>query len=686
MHFRHWFQPPHHLLTLFLATTLALASGLGWLGWRIIEQDRALEGQRVEEHLNQVADLISANLSQSLAELEQEISKVSTLAEPAAERESFRVARQLEDGHGLVVLFHRDNMDAFPQSHLLYYPALPRPKGPPEGVFATGERLEFYKKDYPRAVATYRELARSPDALIRAGALLREARVLRKMHLPEKAALLYQQLVRLDTTPAGGVPAGLVGRSVLCELLAEKGRTAELESHAHALSVDLNSGHWRLSRATYEFYQQEVSRWLPSVALHDPGPQTAGPAALALAAAVSSLWDQWQNSLPTQSSRTGHLTSWVYGQPLFVLWSSTSEHLTGIIVTPSYFERRWRGPLKPVGLEDAQITLTDDAGHVVLGQSVTASRRPVIRAASDTELPWTLRVASTNLRTEAAESASRSRLLMGGLGLMAMVVLAGSYFIARAVSRELEVARLQSDFVAAVSHEFRTPLASLLQRSELLADGRVSGEQQRREYYDALLRASQRLHRLVEGLLDFGRMEAGNREYRFERIDSAGLVQGVAEEFSQVVAASGYKIETTLQEPMPALRGDREALSRALWNLLDNAVKYSPDCKTVWMEAGSENGDLAIRVRDRGLGVTPAEQVQIFKKFVRASSARQAGVRGTGLGLAMVDRIAQAHGGHVSVENESGGGSTFTLVLPVARSEHGLDSGSGGRINPSTRP
>jgi signal transduction histidine kinase len=268
---------------------------------------------------------------------------------------------------------------------------------------------------------------------------------------------------------------------------------------------------------------------------------------------------------------------------------------------------------------------------------------------------------------------------------MSLVVLAGSYFIARAVSRELEVARLQSDFVAAVSHEFRTPLASLLQRSELLADGRVSGEQQRREYYYALLRASQRLHRLVEGLLDFGRMESGKREYRFELIETAELVQPVAEEFSREAAATGYTIETTIEQRIPALRGDREALGRALWNLLDNAVKYSPNCKTVWMEACSENGDVAIRIRDRGLGIAPAEQVQIFKKFVRAASARQAGVRGTGLGLAMVDRIAQAHGGHVAVESEPGGGSAFTLVLPAARSEHGVDSSSGGRTSTGAR-
>ncbi|MCP5110457.1 MAG: ATP-binding protein, partial [bacterium] len=113
------------------------------------------------------------------------------------------------------------------------------------------------------------------------------------------------------------------------------------------------------------------------------------------------------------------------------------------------------------------------------------------------------------------------------------------------------------------------------------------------------------------------------------------------------------------------LEADREALGRALWNLLDNAVKYSPDCKTVWVTADVADGWLIIRVRDRGAGIAADEQAVIFNKFVRGAATKAAAVKGTGLGLAMVDHIVKAHGGEVRLESETGKGSTFIVRLPV---------------------
>lgn len=235
------------------------------------------------------------------------------------------------------------------------------------------------------------------------------------------------------------------------------------------------------------------------------------------------------------------------------------------------------------------------------------------------------------------------------------------------MTRELEVARLQSDFVSAVSHEFRTPLASLRQLSELLTDGRVPSEKRRQEYYEGLRRESERLYRLVENLLDFGRMEAGAEEYRFELLEMESFFRGVVEEFAQEARQRGYSVDIVQQGHLPRVQADREALTRALWNLLDNAVKYSPQNKTLWAEAACENGQIAIRVRDQGLGIAPHEQKQIFKRFVRAVSADAAGAKGTGLGLTMVEHIVAAHGGQVHVESEPGVGSTFTILLPSAK-------------------
>ena len=250
---------------------------------------------------------------------------------------------------------------------------------------------------------------------------------------------------------------------------------------------------------------------------------------------------------------------------------------------------------------------------------------------------------------------------------MTSLTFAAGYAIVRSVARELKVARLQGDFVSTVSHEFRTPLASLCHLSELLAEGRVPTDQRRQEYYHALRRESERLHRLVESILDFRRMEVGAREYRLEKLDVVALVRAVAEEFAQEVRDRGYTVDVQVEQSQLFQRADREALSRAIWNLLDNAVKYSPDCKTVEIEVRCTGAWVAIHVRDHGLGIARGEQEQIFEKFYRVSSAKAAGVRGTGLGLAMVRHIVEAHGGKLHVESQPGAGSTFTILLPSER-------------------
>jgi signal transduction histidine kinase len=235
------------------------------------------------------------------------------------------------------------------------------------------------------------------------------------------------------------------------------------------------------------------------------------------------------------------------------------------------------------------------------------------------------------------------------------------------MTRELAVARLQSDFVASVSHEFRSPLTSIRQLSSLLGQGRLASADQLPRAYAFLAAESERLERLVEGLLDFGQIEAGRARYRMGSTDAAGLVRDVVEEFERTVSADGCRVELALPASPCRIRADREALGRALWNLLDNAVKYSPEDRTVRVEVAPEGSRLSISVRDRGVGIPAAEQKAIFGKFVRGARAREIHVKGTGLGLAIVRHVVAAHGGEVRLESSPGEGSRFTLLLPLER-------------------
>ena len=136
-------------------------------------------------------------------------------------------------------------------------------------------------------------------------------------------------------------------------------------------------------------------------------------------------------------------------------------------------------------------------------------------------------------------------------------------------------------------------------------------------------------------------------------------------EFRQEVERLGYSVELAAPKRC-ALLADRDALGTALWNLLDNAVKYSGDSRTVWLEVVAEGDSVLFRVRDRGLGIDPSEQRLIFRKFVRGEESKIAGIKATGLGLAMVTHIINGHNGTITLDSAPGEGSTFTVWLPRA--------------------
>ncbi len=367
------------------------------------------------------------------------------------------------------------------------------------------------------------------------------------------------------------------------------------------------------------------------------------------------------------------------GVGTLILWRGTSESAVGLIAAPAFLQQQLFEPL--------QSLLERQSAALILGEppDVTRGLLNARRTSAESGLPWELQVVSADPLADRIRLAGRRRLLLLVATLVVVVLVAGTYFSSRAVARELEVARLQSEFVAAVSHDFRTPLTSLRQVTDALVGDRVA-EDRRRSYYDIQRRGIDRLHRLVEGLLDFGRMEAGVREFERRPIAARQWIEELVRDFQVEVDKQGYTVKLSWDGKgdgsAAEIEGDEPALTRALWNVLDNAVKYSPDCKTVWVDcrhdAGSDNGAglpggrsgnageaVIVSVRDRGLGIERDERDAIFDKFVRGSAAAVSASSGTGLGLAMVRHIVDAHGGDIEIDGRPGEGTTFTIRLPM---------------------
>ena len=251
------------------------------------------------------------------------------------------------------------------------------------------------------------------------------------------------------------------------------------------------------------------------------------------------------------------------------------------------------------------------------------------------------------------------------MSVILCVILTAAWFIERTIARELALVDLQSGFVSAVSHEFRTPLSTLCQLSELLMRDRVASDDDRRQYYALLNQESHRLRRLVESLLNFGRLDSGRMMFRSEPIDAAALVRQTSDEFARSEQANGHRIELSVAPASAVVSGDREMLRTVVWNVLENAAKYSPGREVVWADLQRANGHVSIAIRDEGVGIPHSEQQDIFEPFMRGSDARNREIRGTGVGLAMARQILDIHGGTIRVESDHGRGSTFTIELPA---------------------
>ncbi|HJP94184.1 MAG TPA: HAMP domain-containing sensor histidine kinase [Pyrinomonadaceae bacterium] len=253
------------------------------------------------------------------------------------------------------------------------------------------------------------------------------------------------------------------------------------------------------------------------------------------------------------------------------------------------------------------------------------------------------------------------------LGVLSVLMISGLVLTYRSVNKQVALARLKSDFVSNVSHELRTPLALIRLYAETLELGRIGTEAKKHEYYSIIRKESERLTALINNILDFSRIEAGRKEYDFRDTDIAELVRNTLDTYRYQIEQQGFLLEEQIDPGIPAVKVDREAIARALVNLVNNALKYSDNEKFLGVRLYRDNALLKLEVSDRGIGIERHEQTRIFEKFYRTCDPLVHNTKGSGLGLSLVKHITHAHGGQVEVESIPGRGSKFTMSLPLTQ-------------------
>jgi signal transduction histidine kinase len=682
---------------------------LGYFAFRGIQNDQALlEKRQLDDH-RQAADQVALSIDRSIFEMEQAFVKTLFDQEDSEAPDFLSSLGDLKNRYPLLeeALFFRNADEIhFPASELLFFPdghlanSAGSPKLPSRNrSFLVAQELEFQERRYQEALLSYRTaMGEASDLHSRGKCLSAIARVQKKAGLFEEAIKSYEKIseeysqVRITV----GIPLGLAARFELGSLYQE---TSDLMSSIMThlgLYRSLIDRKWMLEEAAYAFYAQAVKESIQDILTQK-----------SLASEKAALEDTYENLLNEEKDRREQTERLLLFQeravpdiqtkmpPGLSDLSNPAKRCVVEIGDNVYFvslfrpdqakgdnqQDRWGLLLKDSYLKD-HLLLNSLQEHVPseksswivkgrAGDTILASENiplgsPIVRANFAGNFPdWILEFYHPEPRLFEAFLTSRRGIYFYMFLLIAGILIFGLILTVRTVSHELELARMKSDFVSTISHEFKSPLTSIRQLAEMLHSGRVPSEERRQKYYDVLLEQSERLSLLIENVLNFAKIEEGRRKFVFVTTDITSLLEDLVSSAQERVRHVGFDVQLEAADALPLVMADSEALSQALNNVIDNAIKYSGTEKKVEVRAYREDHYLVITVQDFGIGIEKGERGKIFDRFYRGGDELTRTVKGSGLGLTLVKQIVEAHHGSVQVESEPGQGSTFSIKLPL---------------------
>jgi two-component system phosphate regulon sensor histidine kinase PhoR len=260
----------------------------------------------------------------------------------------------------------------------------------------------------------------------------------------------------------------------------------------------------------------------------------------------------------------------------------------------------------------------------------------------------------------------RTRFNIWLIVIMDLILILAAWFVYRGVRQQLKLAQIKSEFVSNVSHEIRTPLAVINMYSETLEMGRVKDEEKKKEYYRVINTEANRLSGIVNKILNFSKIESGKREYKFEETDLNEVIEQIIETYQHHFKNKGFVCEFKPGKNIPLIKADKEAITDAAINLIDNAMKYSEDKKQIEISTVYGNRFVSVEVKDYGIGIDVKDQKLVFEKFHRVTKGNLAHkAKGSGIGLSIVKHIMDAHQGEVDLVSTPGKGSRFILNFPL---------------------
>jgi signal transduction histidine kinase len=361
----------------------------------------------------------------------------------------------------------------------------------------------------------------------------------------------------------------------------------------------------------------------------------------------------------------------VDGRLQLLYWQRAEEGaIVGCLIDSDEVRERIIGTLPGIYSAVRILTVLDELGRPVIiptGHEDRDWRRPFVAEEISETLPrWEIAAYLTDPDIISSRAQVATSVMWILILILFVSIVGGGVLFMRSTYAEMRLAQQKTTFVANVSHELKTPLTSIRMFAEMLRDGRQPDRNKQREYLDIMSAETERLTRLVNNVLDFSRMERGEKRYSMKAVDLTALASSVVESQRTRLEHNGFDVSFETSTGPLTVHADEEALRQAMVNLLSNAEKYSTATKQIEVSVRLEGGSAVVGVSDRGVGVPPGQADTIFEEFYRADDTLTSKVKGAGLGLTIARRILRDHSGDIRLLSRDGGGSTFEIVLPVA--------------------
>jgi signal transduction histidine kinase len=666
---------------------------LGILALRGIKNDQALVEREQRRVLGETTQQIFWYLDEYLSEIENSFSDLAA-PETLSTKEIFNsiTLSQFSNQHdvveGVFLLKNRINLSVC-DNGLLFFPDGYLPESEtlllPENL-KKGWQYEFSEKEFDKAFQFYYALLKKNRNNQNRGELLNTmARVQKKRGKFDSALAIYDSIQHNYSRIIiqNKIPLGIVAFLEKNSCYLQLNDTASTLENTVMLLRMLSNRHWELEESYFFDYREKADETI-SLCRNSKNSNINFLTGKAEAIKDSLVYEEKKTqyllaflkdresiieSLRTRGKTASNRYKYEINakQYFYSLLSGEENNEWGILFNTTKILENVLIPLlqEQASSNNFYWEISNEDGDRLGGADNIPDELFPVKTDFPSALPsWSLTFYPQNMGLLATFFRSGGGLFFYIFIVVLVILVFGLIFTLQTVNNKIELSKMKSSFVSTVSHELKSPLTSIRQIAEILAYKKVSTER-KEKYFTMILQQSERLSHLIENILDYSKIEVGQKQFHFENTDLAVLAEKVVLAFQDRMAARNFQINLSIPNSINKIQGDKEALEQVLYNLIDNAIKYSGNADKVEINVESDSDFVVLSIKDYGIGIQKEEHEKIFNQFYRVGAELTQTVKGTGIGLTIVKQIVEAHNGKITVESSPGKGSTFILKFPV---------------------